>query len=428
MDPSPSSAAADSRGPLDDSLKPLAHLVTLANDGDAGHIVSPDRCADAEPGEPREPLVMVGHAVEVVESEQCPWVLGPPPPGTEKHGHIALSRTFTESPARCLDAACEPPFVGNEQQPLVLAPHADEPAMKRKRLGPAKITRFISKGSYGRVYEARLEGQRVAVKVQPKDGDTALQTVSQKRQLAILRRFSGSKHPNVASLVAWRETAFDVQLILQFCETDLRTHISSSHPKGLPSHDAKRLSRDMCSGLKYIHQKSVLHRDLKSSNVLLQMADGQPLAALIADFGEARLAVGSPLTPDVVTIWYRAPEILVSHDRYGSHVDVWSLGCTIVEMEHGMPPFVAASEVGMLFVQFYTFAGHHRVVNGSRCTPHPNRFRVSWGARWWVHSKSSFRNRGAMHMASSCDASFRHYCNLLQRRGHLPQRLCCIVG
>ena len=109
----------------------------------------------------------------------------------------------------------------------------------------------------------------------------------------------------------------------------------------------------MCSGLKYIHQKSVLRRDLKSSNVLLQMADGQPLAALIADFGEARLAVGSPLTPDVVTIWYRAPEILVSHDRYGSPVDVWSLGCIIVEMEHGMPLFVAASEVGMLFANFY---------------------------------------------------------------------------
>jgi hypothetical protein len=116
----------------------------------------------------------------------------------------------------------------------------------------------------------------------------------------------------------------------------LRTHISSSHLKGLPSHDAKRLSRDMCSGLKYIDQKSVLHCNLKSSNVLLQMADGQPLAAMIVDFGEARLAVGSPLTPDVVTIWYRAPEIwyhtigtavMLMCGRWAAPLWRWSMAC-----------------------------------------------------------------------------------------------------
>lgn len=87
--------------------------------------------------------------------------------------------------------------------------------------------------------------------------------------------------------------------------------------------------------LDYLHGQSLLHRDIKLSNILYDRYG----CVKLADFGLAReyssLAVGGKreqLTPKVVTLWYRAPEILLGCDTYSSAVDLWACGCIFGEL------------------------------------------------------------------------------------------------
>ena len=88
-----------------------------------------------------------------------------------------------------------------------------------------------------------------------------------------------------------------------------------------------------------------MHRDLKPSNVLI---DGDESTVKLADFGLAR-SFGTPLktyTHEVVTLWYRAPEIILGAKVYSTAIDMWSLGCILFEVAHRKPLFYGESEVG----------------------------------------------------------------------------------
>lgn len=88
-----------------------------------------------------------------------------------------------------------------------------------------------------------------------------------------------------------------------------------------------------------------MHRDIKPSNLLI---DEKDCRVKLADFGLAR-SFGLPLktyTHEVVTLWYRAPEIILGARVYSTAIDVWSLGCILFECAHKKPLFYAESEVG----------------------------------------------------------------------------------
>ncbi|KAB8293878.1 hypothetical protein EYC80_009357 [Monilinia laxa] len=119
---------------------------------------------------------------------------------------------------------------------------------------------------------------------------------------------------------------------------------------GLGDAMVKKFMSQLCEGIRYCHAHRVLHRDLKPQNLLIDREGNLKLA----DFGLAR-AFGVPLrtyTHEVVTLWYRAPEILLGGRQYSTGVDMWSVGCIFAEMCTRKPLFPGDSEIDEIFKIF----------------------------------------------------------------------------
>lgn len=119
---------------------------------------------------------------------------------------------------------------------------------------------------------------------------------------------------------------------------------------GLGDDMVKKFMWQLCSGIRYCHSHRVLHRDLKPQNLLIDR-DGN---LKLGDFGLAR-AFGVPLrtyTHEVVTLWYRAPEILLGGRQYSTGVDMWSVGTIFAEMCTRKPLFPGDSEIDQIFKTF----------------------------------------------------------------------------
>jgi serine/threonine protein kinase len=112
----------------------------------------------------------------------------------------------------------------------------------------------------------------------------------------------------------------------------------------------KSYMHQLLSGIAFCHSHRVLHRDLKPQNLLIDREGHLKLA----DFGLAR-AFGVPVrtyTHEVVTLWYRAPEILLGSTQYSTPVDIWSVGCIFAELVTRQPLFPGDSEIDELFKIF----------------------------------------------------------------------------
>eukprot|EP00698_Gefionella_okellyi_P023450 TRINITY_DN8022_c0_g1_i1.p1 TRINITY_DN8022_c0_g1~~TRINITY_DN8022_c0_g1_i1.p1 ORF type:complete len:236 (+),score=18.04 TRINITY_DN8022_c0_g1_i1:342-1049(+) len=121
----------------------------------------------------------------------------------------------------------------------------------------------------------------------------------------------------------------------------------------LPPFVVKSYIYQLLTGINYCHRHIVLHRDIKPQNLLID--DVGHLK--IADFGLSR-AFGIPIrcyTHEVVTLWYRAPEILLGSKLYSTPVDLWSVGCVFAELTTGHPLFPGDSEIDELYRIFRQF-------------------------------------------------------------------------
>ncbi|PON77361.1 Serine/threonine protein kinase [Parasponia andersonii] len=211
----------------------------------------------------------------------------------------------------------------------------------------------INEGTYGVVYKARdkKSGEIVGlkkVKMNVNKGEDGF-PLSSLREINILSSFS---HPSVVNV---KEVVTDdddgVYMVMEYMEYDLKGLMETMREPFSIS-EVKSLMLQLLEGVKYLHDNWVLHRDLKTSNILLNKKG----ELKICDFGLSR-QYGSPLkpyTPLVVTLWYRAPEILLGTKKYSTAIDMWSVGCVMAELVAKEPLFTGKTEVDQLDKIFRT--------------------------------------------------------------------------
>eukprot|EP00927_Polykrikos_kofoidii_P036790 TRINITY_DN3103_c1_g1_i1.p2 TRINITY_DN3103_c1_g1~~TRINITY_DN3103_c1_g1_i1.p2 ORF type:complete len:340 (-),score=56.69 TRINITY_DN3103_c1_g1_i1:441-1460(-) len=173
------------------------------------------------------------------------------------------------------------------------------------------------------------------------------------REVVLLRDF---EHPNIVRLLDVVLTGDkEINMIFEYVDTDLWDFLKGFAKKDekLPTNTLTSFTRQMISGIYACHTRVILHRDLKPQNILIH----QGTHLKICDFGLSRIAtipIQRPFSRDIVTMWYRAPEIFLGENIYGMQVDNWSMGCIIAEMVVGCPIFAGDSEIGSIMKIFKT--------------------------------------------------------------------------
>ncbi|KAG8529994.1 uncharacterized protein KY384_005476 [Bacidia gigantensis] len=215
-----------------------------------------------------------------------------------------------------------------------------------RHVGNFEKLNHIEEGSYGWVSRAKetATGEVVALKKLKMDNLNDGFPVTGLREIQTLQ---ASNHANIVALreVVMGDKLDEVFLVMDFLEHDLKTLQEDMLEPFLPS-ETKTLLLQLASAVEYLHNNWILHRDLKTSNILMNNR-GQ---IKIADFGMARYYGDPPpkLTQLVVTLWYRAPEMLLGAEKYGADVDIWSLGCIFGELLAKQPLLQGKNEVDQL--------------------------------------------------------------------------------
>lgn len=206
----------------------------------------------------------------------------------------------------------------------------------------------LGEGTYGLVSKAQNKetGEIVAMKYIHLEQEEEGIPATSMREVSIL---SDLQHPNIVSLKEVINNSQQLVLVFEFLDKDLKKYIETQrHPMNPML--IKSYAYQILSGLCYLHCKGIMHRDMKPSNLLLNRTG----LIKICDFGLARLFM-IPMrnyTHNVVTLWYRAPELLLEDQSYGLPVDVWSVGCILAEMFNRAPLFAGDSEIDQLFTIF----------------------------------------------------------------------------
>ncbi|KAK6775969.1 hypothetical protein RDI58_026970 [Solanum bulbocastanum] len=202
----------------------------------------------------------------------------------------------------------------------------------------------IGQGTYSSVYKARdLKTNKIVAMKKVRFVNMDPESVRfMAREISILRKLD---HPNVMKLEALVTSRISgsLYLVFEYMEHDLAGLAAAPRVKFTEA-QIKCYMQQLLRGLEHCHSRGVLHRDIKGSNLLID--DNGVLK--IGDFGLATTFEPNqtqPLTSRVVTLWYRAPELLLGATEYEVAIDMWSAGCILAELSAGKPIMPGRTEV-----------------------------------------------------------------------------------
>ncbi|KAI3629657.1 hypothetical protein MIR68_011092 [Amoeboaphelidium protococcarum] len=196
----------------------------------------------------------------------------------------------------------------------------------------------LGEGTYGVVYKAqnRITQEIVALKRIRLDNEEEGIPCTAIREIALLKEL---RHPNIVRLMDVLHTEKKLTLVFEYLDSDLKKYCDSHSELDMST--VRILMQQILQGIAYCHQKRILHRDLKPQNLLIS----KKLELKLADFGLSR-AFGVPVrsySNEVVTLWYRAPDVLLGNKSYDTSIDIWSIGCIMGEMVNNRPVFPGTS-------------------------------------------------------------------------------------
>eukprot|EP00928_Gymnodinium_smaydae_P055186 TRINITY_DN38780_c0_g1_i1.p1 TRINITY_DN38780_c0_g1~~TRINITY_DN38780_c0_g1_i1.p1 ORF type:complete len:350 (-),score=69.86 TRINITY_DN38780_c0_g1_i1:79-1029(-) len=250
----------------------------------------------------------------------------------------------------------------------------------------------LGEGTYGKVYKARCHrtGEYVAMKHMKLNAQEEGVPSTAIREIAILKELS---HANIVRLLDVFCSNTKLVLVFECLDNDLKKHMKANNGRLVPA-AIKNFSLQLVKGIEYCHTRRIIHRDLKPQNLLVS----RTLQLKLADFGLAR-AFSLPVpkyTHEVVTVWYRPPEILLGCTLYSVPVDLWGVGCIIAEMATGQPLFPGDSEIDTVFKIFQKLGTPNETIwPGLNELPDFKPNFPQWQPRGWANIRNTQAQVGA---------------------------------
>ena len=202
------------------------------------------------------------------------------------------------------------------------------------------LIELIGQGTFGKVFKGRMKktGEIVAVKKVFQDPKY------KNREVEIVGMLRGDFVMKVlGNYTTIEESGQYLNIVMSYYDGDLYGLIRETGRKGMSTLDIKLMAYQIFRGLLSIHHLRIAHRDIKPHNILYK---GKKAA--LCDFGSAKILTNEPNLPYICSRCYRAPELIFGATHYTTMIDIWSVGCVILEMINGSPLFIGESSIDHL--------------------------------------------------------------------------------
>ncbi|XP_045363873.2 cyclin-dependent kinase-like 3 isoform X4 [Camelus bactrianus] len=201
----------------------------------------------------------------------------------------------------------------------------------------------VGEGSYGTVMKCKHKdtGQIVAIKIFYEKPEKSVNKIAA-REIKFLKQFH---HENLVNLIEVFRQKRKIHVVFEFIDHTVLDELQH-YCHGLESKRLRKYLFQILRAIEYLHNNNIIHRDIKPENILVSQSG----ITKLCDFGFARTlaAPGDVYTDYVATRWYRAPELVLKDTSYGKPVDIWALGCMIIEMATGNPYLPSSSDLDLL--------------------------------------------------------------------------------
>ncbi|XP_075848799.1 cyclin-dependent kinase-like 3 isoform X3 [Microtus pennsylvanicus] len=201
----------------------------------------------------------------------------------------------------------------------------------------------VGEGSYGTVMKCKHKdtGRIVAIKIFYEKPEKSVNKIAT-REIKFLKQF---RHENLVNLIEVFRQKKKIHLVFEFIDHTVLDELQH-YCHGLESKRLRKYLFQILRAIEYLHNNNIIHRDIKPENILVSQSG----ITKLCDFGFARTlaAPGDVYTDYVATRWYRAPELVLKDTSYGKPVDIWALGCMIIEMATGNPYLPSSSDLDLL--------------------------------------------------------------------------------